>query len=62
MSAEAFGLKTNQNLSPAVPILSSNGGSAVDDSSNVTLSPGLRTDLLDLDAWGDILMTYGCTL
>ena len=62
MSAEAFGLKTNQNLSPAVPILSSNGGSAVDDSSNVTLSPGLRTDLLDLDAWGDILMTYGRTI
>ena len=34
----------------------------IDEDSNIRLSPKLRADLLDLDAWGEILATYGRTM
>jgi PAS domain S-box-containing protein len=34
----------------------------VDESGILELSPRLRADLLDLDAWGEILATYGRTM
>ena len=36
--------------------------SGVDESASLELSPKLCADLLDLDAWGEILATYGRTM
>jgi len=51
-----------QYLSPAVPIPSFHDGSLVDESASMELSPRSRDDLLNLDAWGEILTTYGRTM
>ena len=51
-----------QYLSPAVPIPSFHDGTLVDESASMELSPRLRDDLLNLDAWGEILTTYGRTM
>jgi len=46
----------------AIPITSSIENSLADKGDAVDLSPRLRADLLDLDAWGEILTTYGRTM
>ena len=51
-----------QYLSPAVPIPSFHDGTLVDESASMELSPRLRDDLLNLDAWGEILTTFGRTM
>lgn len=43
-------------------MFSTHGSGQVDDSDSLELSPSLRADLLDLDAWGGILSTYGRTM
>src|SRR6202140_5168363 len=61
MISEPSGLfDTSEFLSPAAPISASDTG--VDESASLELSPKLRADLLDLDAWGEILATYGRTM
>src|ERR1700722_2578910 len=62
MSPEAPGITASEYLAPAVPTQSYHGTSVVDESNNIELSPQLRADLLDLDAWGEILITYGRTI
>ena len=63
MISEASGrIDASEYLPPAVPIPSSYGNSLVGESSTLELSPGLRADLLDFDAWGEILATYGRTM
>jgi len=51
---------TSEFLSPASPISATN--TRVDESASLELSPKLRADLLDLDAWGEILATYSRTM
>ena len=61
MISEPSGLfDTSEFLSPAAPISASDTG--VDESASLELSPKLRADLLDLDAWGEILATYSRTM
>ena len=63
MISEASGrVDASEYLPPAVPIPSTCGGGLVDESGSVELSPRLRADLLDFDAWGEILTTYGRTM
>src|SRR5580704_17198885 len=63
MMSEASGqIGASEFLAPAVSIPSSHRRSLEDGSANVELSPGLRAELLDLDAWGEILTTYGRTM
>jgi PAS domain S-box-containing protein len=63
MISDASGrVDASEYLPPAVPVSSTYGGGLVGGSSNVELSPKLRADLLDLDAWGEILTTYGRTM
>ena len=63
MSPEAPRRVTASRYLPA-PLLTHSylGTGLVDEGSNIELSPQLRADLLDLDAWGEILMTYGRTM
>jgi len=49
-------------LHPLFPITSPHGMSFADKSTDTELSSRLRDDLLDLDAWGEILATYGKTM
>jgi len=53
---------THSNCRPCDPITSSIENSLADKGDAVDLSPRLRADLLDLDAWGEILTTYGRTM
>jgi PAS domain S-box-containing protein len=46
----------------AFPILSAPRGGGLVDEGILELSPRLRADLLDLNAWGEILSTYGRTM
>ena len=46
----------------AVPMPSTNSSGLADERSGIELSPELRADLLDFDAWGEILSTYGRTM
>jgi PAS domain S-box-containing protein len=63
MIPEAPGrVHASERLPPLVPITSSLGNSLANESSYMQLSPRLRADLLDLDAWGEILTTYGRTM
>jgi PAS domain S-box-containing protein len=63
MISEASGqIDSREYLPPAVSILSSDGKTLQDGSGSVELSPRLRAELLDLDAWGEILTTYGRTM
>ena len=60
MTSEASGqVERSGCLSPAVQLSSSSNINLVD--SSVT-TPMVRSDLLDLDAWGEILATYGRTM
>jgi PAS domain S-box-containing protein len=63
MISEASGrIDAGEYLLPTVPIPSFHSRTLVDESGSVELSPRLRADLLDLDAWGEILQTYGRTM
>ena len=63
MNLEAAGrVDAGEHLAPVVstPFLYSNG--LVDESGGMGISPRLRADLLNLDAWNEILTTYGRTM
>lgn len=63
MTPEASGrTDSSEYLRPLFPITSPHGRSFAAESSNMELSPRLRADLLDLEAWGEILTTYGKTM
>jgi PAS domain S-box-containing protein len=63
MSSEASArVNASEYLLPAIPTHSSRGTGLVDQSSNIELSSQLQSDLLDLDAWSEILTTYGRTI
>ena len=63
MSVEASERVDASEYSPlAIPTTSPSRNGLVDESEGVDLSPELRADLLDLDAWGEILATYGRTM
>jgi ligand-binding sensor protein len=63
VSSEAYGqAKATEALEPVVSMPSALSTGAGDVNCNVELSPSLRDRLLDLDAWGDILTTYGRTM
>jgi PAS domain S-box-containing protein len=47
---------------PLFPSISPERRSFAGTSTDIQLSPRLRADLLDLDAWGEILTTYGKTM
>ena len=49
-------------LQPIIPTPPPGIENLVDKSDSVELSPKLRADLLDFDAWGEILTTYGRTM
>jgi PAS domain S-box-containing protein len=54
-------LDAGGRLSP-VTATSLSGLGRADENGNVELSPKLRAKLLDFDAWGDVLKTYGRTM
>ncbi|HSY63292.1 MAG TPA: PocR ligand-binding domain-containing protein, partial [Terriglobales bacterium] len=59
MTSEAVkGIDASEYLSPVVP-LPANGNGLIDESGSIELSPSVRAELLNLDAWGGILMTCG---
>jgi PAS domain S-box-containing protein len=63
VSSEAFGRAgVAEALEPVVSMPSAFSMGAGDVNCNVELSPTLRDRLLDLDAWDDILATYGRTM
>jgi PAS domain S-box-containing protein len=63
MISEAYGrVDTSRNLLAGFPTPFPDGRRLVDGSGSVELSPKLRADLLDLDAWGEILATYSRTM
>jgi PAS domain S-box-containing protein len=63
MISEAPGrVEASKKLSPVGPISALHSRSPEDESDRVELSPRLQADLLDLDAWGEILATYGRTM
>jgi PAS domain S-box-containing protein len=63
MISEASGqIDAREYLPPGVSNLSSDGKILKDGSGSAELSPRLRAELLDLDAWGEILTTYGRTM
>jgi PAS domain S-box-containing protein len=63
MISEAFvGLDAHENLPAEVRKPLPFGASSFDESSGSLASPELRADLLDFDAWGEILKTYGRTM
>jgi PAS domain S-box-containing protein len=63
MISEASGqIDAREYLPPGVSNLSSDGKTLKGGSGTVELSPRLRAELLDLDAWGEILTTYSRTM
>jgi PAS domain S-box-containing protein len=60
MNPEASGqVEASELLPVTTPTPSFRAESQMDESGIAELSPKLRADLLDLDAWGEILATYG---
>jgi PAS domain S-box-containing protein len=55
-------LEVSGYLPPTTPTPSSHGAGPIAESGNTEISPELRADLFDLDAWGEILATYGRTM
>jgi PAS domain S-box-containing protein len=55
-------IDAREYLPPGVSNLSSDGKTLKGGSGSVELSPRLQAELLDLDAWGEILTTYGRTM
>jgi PAS domain S-box-containing protein len=63
MNSEAVGrARASGQLPPPFPIASPRGRHLAEQISDTELSPGMRSELLDLDAWGEILTTYGKTM
>jgi hypothetical protein len=63
MTSEASGrVDASEYLPPAGPIPSRYSVGQIEKNGMVELSPGLRADLLDFTAWGEILTTYGLTM
>src|ERR1700730_19159186 len=63
MTSEASGrVDASEYLPPAGPRFSRYGVGPRETNGAVELSPGLRADLLDFTAWGEILTTYGRTM
>ena len=63
MISEASGqIDPSEYLPPAVLRPSLHSRTLMDESGSVELSTRLRAELLDLDAWGEILKTYGRTM
>jgi PAS domain S-box-containing protein len=55
------GVDASEYLPLSVPMPSCGGG-VIDDSDSIELPPKSLADLLDFDAWGEILTTYGRTM
>jgi hypothetical protein len=52
MTSEAVkGIDVSEYLSPVVP-LPANGNGLIDEGGSIELSPSVRAELLNLDAWG----------
>jgi PAS domain S-box-containing protein len=63
MTLDALGLvDASEYLPPAALAPSSDVGEGADESGGIELSSKLRAELLDFDAWGEILGTYGRTM
>jgi PAS domain S-box-containing protein len=63
VTSEVSGRSDASEQAPApVPMFSAYGSGLADESGGMELSPRLRADLLDFDAWGGILSTYGRTM
>jgi PAS domain S-box-containing protein len=63
MTSEAPGRSVSgEYLPPLFSITPAQGRSFADATGNVELSPRLRAELLDLDAWAEILTAYGRTM
>jgi hypothetical protein len=56
------GVDASEHLPLSVPTPSTCGGGVIDESDSVELPPKSLADLLDFDAWGEILTTYGRTM
>jgi PAS domain S-box-containing protein len=61
-SESVTGVDGSEFVSAAAAPLPANGSRLIDESRSGELSPRVRADLLNLDAWGEILMTYGRTM
>jgi len=60
MTSEAVqAVGASEHLPAAAVPLPANGSGLIDERGNSELSPSVRADLLNLDAWAEILMTYG---
>ena len=60
MTSDAVqGVDASEYVSAAAVPLPAKGSGLIDESGSRELSPSVRADLLNLDAWGEILMTYG---
>jgi PAS domain S-box-containing protein len=55
-------VRTSEQLLPLLSITTVHGRNSADENNDIELSPKRRADLLDLDAWGEILATYGKTM
>jgi PAS domain S-box-containing protein len=55
-------VRTSEQLSPLFPITTTHGRDSADKKKDIELSAQMRAELLDLDAWGEILTTYGKTM
>jgi PAS domain S-box-containing protein len=63
MTSEAAGrFDASEYVPPVVTISSPYTGILVDESGGMELSPGLRSELLDFDAWDEILAPYSRTM
>lgn len=64
MTLEMLGpARAQEDSSPTLPITTLRSRTAAaDHNHDIDLSPKMRADLLDLDAWGEILTTYGKTM
>src|ERR1700722_5724449 len=55
-------VRTSEQVSPLFPITTTHGRDSADKKKDIELSAQMRAELLDLDAWGEILTTYGRTM
>jgi PAS domain S-box-containing protein len=63
MTSEALGQARADQQPPRVfPATCLHDGHLASEGNNIELSPRMRADLLDLDAWGAILTTFGQTM
>ena|ERR1022692_2217026 len=62
ISEQSGRVNAGEHLPPPFPTPSPRGRSFQDESTSVALSHELRAELLDCEAWGEILTTYGQTM